>query len=218
MSRITWHDGDALTPDLERFIDDWSRRPGSLIMVLHRVQEEYGYVPREVAAEVSRRLDVPLAQIYGVLTFYQMFRLEEPGKHRVQVCMGTACYLRGAEGLMDELKTMFGVESGGTTDDKMFTIEGVRCVGCCGLAPVVMVDGEAHGHATPEELPGILAPYRDREEPESELREVLEGAESWNDDGQDRNTDSSAEDDGNQSRSRNRKGGTGRRAGKKGKK
>ncbi len=149
-----------LPADLAAFIDQWKSRPGNLIMVLHKVQQHYGYVPRDVAFEVAARLDVPLAKIYGVITFYHYFRLKKPGKHQIAVCMGTACYLKGGEDLIQEFETLLGVGLNQITPDGQFSVEAVRCIGCCGLAPVLTVDGEVYGRVTKDELPTILAKYQ----------------------------------------------------------
>ncbi len=149
-----------LPAELKDFIDQWRRKPGSLIMVLHRVQEYYRYIPRDVAFSVSDRLGVPLAKIYGVMTFYNYFKLKEPGRHQIAVCMGTACYLKGAEDLIAELEELLGSGLNTTTPDGMFSIEAVRCLGCCGLAPLLTVDGNVHGRVACAQLPEILAKYR----------------------------------------------------------
>ena len=149
-----------LPAELASFIDQWKSRPGNLIMVLHKVQQHYGYVPRDVAFEVAARLDVPLAKIYGVITFYHYFRLKKPGKHQIAVCMGTACYLKGGEDLIQEFETLLGVGLNHITPDGQFSVEAVRCIGCCGLAPVLTVDGEVYGRVTKDELPTILAKYQ----------------------------------------------------------
>jgi len=149
-----------LPADVRKFIDLWKTRPGNLIMVLHRVQEHYGYIPREVAFEVADRLGVPLAKIYGVVTFYHLFKLKKPGRHRIAVCMGTACYLKGGEDLIRELESLLGTGLNATTPDGEFSIEAVRCIGCCGLAPVMTVDGEVFGRLEKDQLPAILAKFR----------------------------------------------------------
>lgn len=150
----------TLTPELVEFIEKWRDRPGNLIMVLHKVQETYRYIPRDVAFQVADLLRVPLARIYGVVTFYHFFRLKKPGRHLLSVCMGTACYLKGGEDLIRELENLLGAGLNSVTEDGEFSIEAVRCVGCCGLAPVVTVDGRVHGSVTKEKLPEILAQYR----------------------------------------------------------
>lgn len=149
----------TLSDELLTFIDTWKEKPGNLIMVLHQIQEEYGYIPRDVALKLTELLDVPLAKIYGVVTFYHFFKLEKPGDNIISVCMGTACYLNGAQDLLDELKKLLGVELDEPTDDGKFSIEAVRCIGCCGLAPVVSVNGEVYGKLTKDDLPDVLAKY-----------------------------------------------------------
>lgn len=149
-----------LPEHLAAFIDRWKGRPGNLIMILHKVQEHYGYIPREVAFEVAGRLDVPLAKIYGVVTFYHLFRLRKPGKHQIAVCMGTACYLKGGEDIIQEFETLLGTGLNTVTADGLFSLEAVRCVGCCGLAPVLTVDGEVYGRVEKDQLASILAKYR----------------------------------------------------------
>jgi len=152
---------EALAPELVAYIERWKDRPGNLIMVLHKVQEVYGYIPRPVAFAVAERLKVPLAKIYGVVTFYHFFRLKKPGRHQIAVCMGTACYLKGGEDLIRELEQLLGTGLNTTTPDGRFSIEAVRCLGCCGLAPVMTVDGEVYGRLTKDQLPEILAKYQD---------------------------------------------------------
>ena len=150
-----------LTPELLDFIAQWKSRPGNLIMVLHRVQETFGYIPREVAFQVAEQLDVPLAKIYGVITFYHFFRLKRPGKHKIAVCMGTACYLKGGADLIKEFEELLGTGLNTTTPDNRFSLEAVRCLGCCGLAPVMTIDGEVYGRLTAEQLPEILSKYQE---------------------------------------------------------
>lgn len=150
----------TFSKELKGFIQQWKSRPGNLIMILHKVQEEFGYVPREAALELSKMLDVPLAKIYGVVTFYHLFKLRKPGRHQVAVCMGTACYLRGGEDLLGELETILGIGAGAITEDGEFSIESVRCLGCCGLAPVLTIDGEVYGKVTTDILPDLVAKYK----------------------------------------------------------
>ena len=150
-----------LTPELLAFIEQWKGKPGNLIMVLHKIQEAFGYVPRAIAFQVADKLDVPLAKIYGVITFYHFFRLKRPGKHIIAVCMGTACYLKGGEDLIKEFEQLLGTGLNTTTPDGRFSLEAVRCLGCCGLAPVMTIDGEVYGRLTREQLPEILAKYQE---------------------------------------------------------
>lgn len=151
----------ALPETVKAFIAEWKDQPGNLIMVLHRVQEHFGYIPREAAFEVAELLGIPVAKIYGVITFYHFFKMTKPGKHTIAVCMGTACYLKGGQQLIDELETLLGCECGTVSDDGQFSIEAVRCIGCCGLAPVLTVDGEVFGNLNPDDLAGIVAKFRE---------------------------------------------------------
>ena len=151
----------AFSPALIEFIEQWREKPGNLIMILHKVQEEFGYIPRPAADKVADMLDVPLAKIYGVITFYHFFKLEKPGKYNIQVCLGTACYLKGGNNLIEELQSLLGISDHQVTADGKFSIEGVRCVGCCGLAPVLVIGDEVHGKVTKDQLPGIIAALED---------------------------------------------------------
>jgi NADH-quinone oxidoreductase subunit E len=148
------------SPELRAFIAKWKDEPGNLIMVLHKTQQEYGYLPRKVAIALSRELDTPLARIYGVLTFYHYFKLTKPGRHNIQVCMGTACYLKDGEDLILELENLLGIGVNQVTEDGEFSVEAVRCVGCCGLAPVAVIGGEVFGKLVPDQLPAILARFK----------------------------------------------------------
>ena len=149
-----------LTPELKAFIAEWKSQPGNLIMVLHRVQQAFGYIPRDVAFEVADELGVPLAKIYGVITFYNFFKLKKPGRNQVQVCMGTACYLKGGEDIIKELEGILGVGLNTVTPDGEFSVEAVRCLGCCGLAPVMVINGEVFGKVLTKDLQGIVARFR----------------------------------------------------------
>ncbi len=138
---------ETMTPELKAFVEEWKSKPGNLIMVLHRVQQTYGYIPRNIAIEISEMLDVPLAKIYGVVTFYNFFRLQKSGKYNVQVCLGT-------------FERRLGVGLNATTSDGLFSVEAVRCLGCCGLAPVAVVNGEVHGKLETKDVEGIIEQYR----------------------------------------------------------
>ena len=153
---------EKMTPELRAFIEEWKDKPGNLIMVLHKVQQTYGYIPRAIAIETSELLDVPLAKIYGVVTFYNFFKLQKAGKYIIQVCLGTACYLRGGDDLIKEFERQLGVGVNTTTSDGLFSIEAVRCLGCCGLAPAMMVNDEVYGRLVPGDVPGIIEKYRAR--------------------------------------------------------
>ena len=124
--------------ELHAFIEEWKTKPGSLIMILHRVQEEQGFISREAADEVAKRTGTPLARVYGTMTFYHFFKTVKPGKNTISVCLGTACYLKGGQDLFDEAKSILKLGDGEvTSQDGQFSLEPVRCIGCCGLAPVL---------------------------------------------------------------------------------
>ncbi|MDR1920143.1 MAG: NADH-quinone oxidoreductase subunit NuoE [Candidatus Adiutrix sp.] len=135
-------------------------KDGSLIPVLQKAQDAYGYLPVPVLEVIADRLEVPISQVYGVVTFYAQFHLEPRGKNIIRTCQGTACHVRGASKILDALKEGLGVGPGGTTEDLQFTLETVACIGACGLAPVIMVNQETHGRLTPDSIPEILDKYR----------------------------------------------------------
>lgn len=150
---------EQIVEKLKSLIGGWKDKEGSLIMVLHAVQNHFGYVPRDVSLQLSRLLDVPLARIYEVITFYNYFKLEPPGKHKISVCLGTACYLKGAPVILEEVKSILSIKEGETTKDGMFHLDVVRCLGCCGLAPVLMVDDKVYGKVSKEQVMEIISKY-----------------------------------------------------------
>jgi NADH-quinone oxidoreductase subunit E/NADP-reducing hydrogenase subunit HndA len=133
--------------------------PQELINILHKCQGHFGYLPAEVQEKVSENLAVPVAKIYGVITFYSFFTMTPKGKHPVSICMGTACYVRGAEKVLDEFKKVLGIQVGQTTKDGKFSLSSLRCVGACGLAPVVMVGDKTYGRVAPDDVKNILKEY-----------------------------------------------------------
>ncbi|HLP03134.1 MAG TPA: NAD(P)H-dependent oxidoreductase subunit E [Opitutaceae bacterium] len=153
--------------DVQQHVARWRGEEGNLIMILHEIQNQYGYVPREVAMELARELGVKLARIYEVITFYHYFKLQPPGRHNVTICNGTACYLKGAAGLLAELRAQLGVGEGQTTPDREFHVDVVRCIGCCGMSPAVVCDGRTHGRVKPTEIAGILDEARHRAKKEA---------------------------------------------------
>ena len=159
MSSATQEDV-KLPEEVQNFINEWKDAPGNLIMVLHAVQEHYGYVPRDIAMRLAKELEIPLAKIYGVVTFYHFFKTEKPGRNKIAVCMGTACYLKGAADLIDEVQNLLDIDVNETTEDEEFSMEAVRCVGCCGLAPVLTVNGEVHGKVKADQIAEVLAKHR----------------------------------------------------------
>ncbi len=150
---------ETLKDDVKAVIDRWKDKEGNLIMILHDIQDRYGYVPREAALEVSRQADMPLARIYEVLTFYNYFKLIPPGKFTISVCLGTACYLKGAPTLIEEIRRLLQVEEGHTTKDGLFHLQIVRCLGCCGLAPVITVGHKVYSAVKRTDVMGIIAEH-----------------------------------------------------------
>jgi len=145
---------------LDDIIERNAQRSGSLIQVLHEAQKLFGFLPEDVQVYIARRMKVPVSKVFGVATFYALFSLKPVGRHRIQVCMGTACYVKGAGELIRKLEENLGVTAGETSKDGRFTLELVRCVGACGLSPVMMVDGEVHAKLKPDDLPAILEEYQ----------------------------------------------------------
>ena len=145
--------------DLLRCIDEHKGEAGALMPVLHEAQNIYGYLPSEVQSVIAEELNIPLAEVYGVATFYSQFSLTPKGKHRISVCLGTACYVKGSGEVIDKFARLLKVEPGHTTADGRFTLEATRCIGCCGLAPVLTVNGEVYGKVTEDSVDEILAKY-----------------------------------------------------------
>lgn len=144
---------------LEEIILEHKGQRGSLIPVLHETQELFGYIPEEAQRQISEKLNIPMAEIFGVATFYSRFTLNPRGKNTIRVCLGTACYVKNAQGVLDKLEEELKVTSGNTTEDRKFTLEATRCLGCCGLAPVLMVNEDVYGKLVPEDIPKILKNY-----------------------------------------------------------
>ena len=141
---------------LKELCDIYKPEKDNLIQMLNEVQEHYGYIPQNAQKELSEFLNVPMAEIYGVITFYSRFTLKPKGKYNIAVCLGTACYVKGSQKIMERLKERLQIESGETTKDGLFSIEETRCVGACGLAPVFTVNGEVYGKATVKKLDEVL--------------------------------------------------------------
>ncbi|MDA3733707.1 NAD(P)H-dependent oxidoreductase subunit E [Niameybacter massiliensis] len=148
--------------ELGAFIDALPEKRGALISVLHRAQAIFGYLPKEVQEYVGQKLNIPTAQVYGVVSFYSFFTMEPKGKYPISVCLGTACYVRGADRVLDAFKNELGIEVGQTTSDGKFSLDALRCVGACGLAPVVMIGDKVYGRInTAEQVKEIIAEYQE---------------------------------------------------------
>ena len=130
-----------------------------LMMVLEDIQKEYGYIPLEVQELVSELLNIPVAEIYGVVTFYSFFSLTPKGKYVIGVCLGTACYVKGSQQVIDKFSEILKIKPGGTTEDGLFTLDALRCIGACGLAPVLTINGKVYPKVNPSQVPGIVKSY-----------------------------------------------------------
>ena len=144
---------------IKKIIEKYTGKKGALIPVLHEVQEVYGYLPLKVQKLISHGLGIPVAEIYGVVTFYTQFSTEPKGKFKIQVCLGTACYVKGAGKILDKISEKLGIEVGKCTTDGKFSLDATRCIGACGLAPVIMINDEVYGRLTPDQVEEILEKY-----------------------------------------------------------
>ena len=131
-----------------------------LMKVLNAAQEIYGYIPTSAQKLISEELDIPMAEIYGVITFYTRFSLEPKGKYNIGVCLGTACYVKGAQQIIDKFSEILGIAPGQTTEDGLFTLDALRCIGACGIAPAVTINGKVYPKMTVADVPGIIEEYR----------------------------------------------------------
>ena len=143
--------------------NNFGNNPGELINVLHQTQDFLGYLPAEVQELIAERLHMPTAKVYGVVSFYAFFTMTPKGKYPISVCMGTACYVRGAEKILDAFRKELNLEVGQTDKDGLFSLTSLRCVGACGLAPVALVDGKVFGRLAPAMIKDIVKEYRDKE-------------------------------------------------------
>jgi NADH:ubiquinone oxidoreductase subunit E len=148
----------------EDVLKGYTGEESQLIPLLQKLQEKYGYLPQDVIKRLSERTGIFVSQIMGVITFYSQFRLKPIGKNIVRVCFGTACHVNGAENIADAICRELGIELGGTTDDKRFTVESVACLGCCSLAPVIMINSETHGRLTPDTARSVIREFARQEE------------------------------------------------------
>lgn len=149
--------------NMKKILEKYSNDKSNLIQILNEVQEKYGYIPEFAQAEVAEYLGIERAEVYGVITFYSRFTLKPKGKYSVSVCLGTACFVKGSEKLLDKAKEILKIEEGETTLDGKFSIDSTRCIGACGLAPVFTVNDEVYGKATPEVVEKVLREYMDKE-------------------------------------------------------
>lgn len=145
--------------ETKQILEGYPADKDCLIAILNDIQEKYGYIPKQSQLEVSEYLKMPMAEIYGVITFYSRFTLKPKGKYNLSICLGTACFVKGSQSLLDRAKERLGISSGEVTPDGKFSIDEVRCVGACGLAPVFMVNEEVYGKATVKQLDEVIDRY-----------------------------------------------------------
>ena len=155
----TIHLPQTKVAELQAVCAEHNNDAGELINILHAAQEIFGYLPREVQELVAAYLRIPVSRVYGVVTFYSFFTMTPKGKYPISVCLGTACYVRGAERVMEEFQRQLEIKVGETTSDGLFSLDCLRCVGACGLAPVVTIGGKVYGRLTPEKVRDILSEY-----------------------------------------------------------
>lgn len=147
---------------LDAIIEKYRDTRGALIPVLHEAQDVYGYLPLEVQRTIAEKLDIPLAEVYGVVSFYTQFSINPKGKYQINVCMGTACYVKGANEILDKFRTRLSIDVGECTEDGKFSLEACRCIGSCGLAPVATINDEVYGKLTADDVDAILDDYESR--------------------------------------------------------
>lgn len=149
---------------VEKICDSYKDEPSPLMMILSAIQKKYGYIPLEVQEIVSRKTGIPVAEIYGVVTFYSFFSLKPKGKYVLGICLGTACYVKNSQAIADKFSAVLGIAPGETTEDGLFTIEAVRCIGACALAPAMTINGKVYPKVTPDQVGKIIDEYRKKEE------------------------------------------------------
>lgn len=146
--------------ELKEFIENLDETKGELITVLHKAQEIFGYLPMEVQEFISENTNIPISEIYGVITFYSFFTTTPKGEYPISVCMGTACYVNGAEKILNEIQRELGIKVGETTNDGKFSLDVLRCIGACGMAPVILIGKKTYGRVKADEVKNILKEYR----------------------------------------------------------
>lgn len=151
---------DEKLTKLDQILEQYAGKPGALIPVLHEAQKVYGYLPEEVQYHISRGLGVPLADVYGVVTFYSLFTMTPRAEHNIAVCMGTACYVKGAGQIVEEIGEELGLKIGEISEDRKFGLEATRCIGACGMAPVLTINEEVHGRLNADQMGELLEKYK----------------------------------------------------------
>lgn len=160
-SKVPFNGTAQQEEQLKQVIAQSKDEKGALMPVMQKAQEIYGYLPIEVQTIISNEMNIPLEKVYGVATFYSQFSLYPKGKYKISVCLGTACYVKGSGEIYEKLQEKLGIKGGECTADGKFSLEACRCIGACGLAPVMMINEDVFGRLTPDQLDGILAKYKD---------------------------------------------------------
>lgn len=160
----------AMLDDIASRLSSFGKERNNLIPILQMIQEKYSYLAQEALTLVAKYLDLALGEIYGVATFYNQFRFHPPGKHQIEVCLGTACHVRGGDIILENFERKLGISYGETTEDREFSIERVACVGCCALAPVVILDETVHGNMAPSKVEGLLLGFEIEKQKEERKR------------------------------------------------
>ena len=159
MTTVPFTDTPEQKARLDQVIAEMKDQKGCLMGLMQKAQDIYGYLPPEVQKHIALSLDIPVSEVYGVATFYSQFLLNPKGTNPVSVCLGTACYVKGSGNLMEKLESVLGIKNGGITPDKRFSLDATRCIGACGLAPVMTVGEDVYGRLTPDDIEGIIAKY-----------------------------------------------------------
>lgn len=157
------HLQEAAVKQINEICDRYIAEKTPLMMILSDIQKEYGYIPLEVQELVSQRTGISVAEIYGVVTFYSFFSLQPKGKYVIGVCLGTACYVKGAQQIIDKFSEIIGIKPGETSQDGLFTLDALRCIGACGIAPAVTINGKVYPKLTVDAVPSIVAEYKNME-------------------------------------------------------
>lgn len=163
ISNLPFHDTPEQAQKLDAVIESLKGTQGAVMPALHQAQDIYGYLPIEVQEKIAKGLGVSLEEVYGVSTFYSQFALTPKGRNHISVCLGTACYVKGAQRVIDKFSDMLGIKPGETTSDGMFTLDALRCIGACGIAPAVSINGKVYPKMTPEKVPDVIREYAVKE-------------------------------------------------------
>ncbi|NLJ40155.1 MAG: NAD(P)H-dependent oxidoreductase subunit E [Clostridiales bacterium] len=161
MSAVTLKQNEEKFSKLQLVIDQWKDKEGPLMPVLQAAQDIFGCLSLDVQKYISKELDIPVSEIYGVVTFYSQFTLKPKGKYKIGVCMGTACYVKGSQAILDEISKELNIKSGETSEDGLFTLDATRCLGACGLAPIIMINDDVYGRLSPGDIKEIIKKYKD---------------------------------------------------------